>query len=178
MQLKAIDQLFLNCHNVVYHEGLVTVLLSVSMCLKAHKPLLSSKKTLTIDRTIIHMLGLVLKLGCVTDGLYLALYLYDTGRYQTALNVTDRVKQKLSEPYIVYRGTVDRQRYSEAVGGQTMLTKYRKAWARNIRFYEECTYIEELKLEQEVNKVNGIPGLLLSPFVTVDICYLSYVTTD
>jgi tetratricopeptide (TPR) repeat protein len=113
------------------------------------------------------MLGLVFKLGCVPDGLYLALYLYDTGRYQTALAITDRVKQKLSQPHIMYNGNVDRQRYSEAVGGQSMLTKYRKAWVRDVVFDEQFTYIEELRLEQEVSNSMGLPILLLSPFVTV-----------
>jgi hypothetical protein len=115
------------------------------------------------------MLGLVSKIGCVSYGLYLALYLCDTGRYQSALTITDRVKQRLSQPHIMYYNRVERQRYSEVVGGQPMLTKYRKAWARYIEIYQPLTYIEELRLEQEVSEMNGIWVLCLPPLVTVHI---------
>jgi hypothetical protein len=167
MHLNVIDQLWTNCHNVIYHDGLVNVLQCVAMSLKAQKSGGHNNKIQTVDKNVIHMLGLVLKLGCASDGLYLALYLYDTGRFQTALTVTGRVKQKLSQSHIMYHGNVDRQRYSEAVGGQSMITKYRKAWARNILFYIDFTYIEELRLEQEVSDMNGIPLLQLSPFLVV-----------
>jgi hypothetical protein len=167
IHLNVIDQLLTNCHNVILHDRLVNVLLSTAMSLKTQSLCVSKKKRHTNDKKILHMLGLVSKLGCVSDCLYLALYLYDTGRHQTALTVTERVKQRLSQPHIIYYNRVDRQRYSEAVGGQSMLTKYRKAWVRTVVFNKQFTYIEELRLEQEVNKMNGMPCLLLSPFVTV-----------
>jgi hypothetical protein len=163
MYLNVIDQLLTNCHNVILHDRLVNVLLSTAMSLKTQSLCVSKKKRHANDRTIIHMLGLVSKLGCVSNCLYLVLYLYDTGRYQTALTVTERVKQRLSQPHIMYN-TVDTQRYSEAVGGQYMLTKYRKAWASHISLFEKFTYIEELRLEQEVNTVYILD---LPPFVAV-----------
>ncbi|XP_048766818.2 uncharacterized protein LOC125673909 [Ostrea edulis] len=174
MHLNIIDQLFTNCRNVVsvYHDRLLHVLVSTSMSLKLQSLSVSKKKRYTIDRSIIHMLGLVSKLGCVSDGLYLALYLYDTGRYQTALTVTDTVKQKLSQPHILYRCNVDRQRYSEAVGGQSMLTKFRKAWAKDIVFDKQFTYIDELRLEQGVNKMNGMGIFHVSPFVILHMLYV------
>jgi hypothetical protein len=161
-----IDHLFKNCNNVVRHDSLVRVLLSTSMSLKTQSLFASKKKRHTLDRIAMHMLGLVSKLGCVSDGLYLALYLYDTARYQTALAITERVKEKLSQSHIMY-GSVNIQRYSEAVGGQSMLTRYRKAWARNIKLSGEFAYIEELRLEQEVRRGNEMYHLHLSPFVTV-----------
>ncbi|XP_056016767.1 uncharacterized protein LOC130053478 [Ostrea edulis] len=166
MHLNVIDQLFTTCQNVVYHDRLIDVLVSTSMSLKAQSLFESKKKRYTIDRSISHMLDLVLKLGCVCDGLYLALYLYDTGRYQTALTVTDTVQQRLSQPHVMYI-RIDRRRYSEAVGGQSMLTKFRKAWTKHILFKENIAFIVELRLEQEVCKMNEIPTLYLSPFVTV-----------
>jgi hypothetical protein len=135
------------------------------MSLKALCLSVSKKKAHVYDRSIIHMLDLVLKLGCVSDSLFSALYLYDTGRYETALIVTDRMKQRFSQPHIMYRHSVDRQRCSEAVGGQSMLTKFRKAWTKDINFDGKFTYIKELKLEQEVNRKSGIGLLFLSPFL-------------
>jgi hypothetical protein len=67
----------------------------------------------------------------------------------------------------MYYDTVDEQRYSEAIGGQSMLAKFRKAWAKDIAFSKNFTYIEELRLEQEIGEMNGIPSSYLSPFVTV-----------
>jgi hypothetical protein len=115
------------------------------------------------------MLSLVLKLGRLSDGLYLALYLYHTDRYETALTATDRVKQRLSQPHIMYmyHDNVDIQSYSEAVGGQSMLDKFRKARAFDLALNDKFTYIEELRLEQEVSKINGIPLLHVPPFVAV-----------
>jgi hypothetical protein len=164
--LNVIDQLVTNHYSVIHNDALVGVLLLTSMSLKTQCLCGSNKSRHTIDRTIIHMLGLVTKLGCVSDGLYLALYLFDTGRYQTALTVTDRVKQRLLQPHVLSY-TVDRQRYSEAVGGQSLLTKYRKAWVRNVRFDGKFSYIEELRLEQEVSKSKGLLGIFLPPFVAV-----------
>jgi hypothetical protein len=165
-QLHVMDQLILTRQDVVFHDRLLLVLLSISMSLKAQSAFLTKKKRYRMDRIIIHMLALISKLGCVSDGLYLALYMYDTGRYQTALTVTDRVKQRLSESHIMYYDSVDRQRYIEVVGGQSMLTKLRKAWAKDIMFYKNVKFIEELTLEQEISQMNGIPALFLSPFVT------------
>jgi hypothetical protein len=166
MHLNVIDHLFTKYHNIIYHEFLVHVLLAMSMSLKTQSLFVSMKKRYAIDRKTLHVLGIVAKLGCVSDGLYLALYLYHTSRYKTALMVTDRVKQSLTQPHIVY-GRLCIQSYSEAVGGQSMLTKYRKAWARDIVFFRDFTYIEELRLEQEVCYMNGIDYLFLSPFVTM-----------
>jgi tetratricopeptide (TPR) repeat protein len=167
MHLNVIDQLFTNCCNFVYHDCLAFALMSTSMLFKTQNLCVSKEKKYTNDRTILHMLGLVSKLGCVSDGLYLALYLYGTGRYETALTATDRVKQRVSQPHIMYFYNVDRQRYSEAVGGQSMLTKYKKAWVRDTVFHNDFTYIEELRLEQEASKNKGLPVLCLSPFGTV-----------
>jgi hypothetical protein len=167
MHLNVIDQLFSNSHNFVYHFALVNVLLSTSMFLKSQFVYVSMKKRYTNDKSIIHILDLASKLGCVSDGLYLALYLYDTSRFQTALTVTDRVKQRLSQPHIMYYYPVGRQRYSEVVGGQSMLIKCNKAWAGDISLNEKFTYIEELRLEQKVSDKNGMSLLHLSPFVIV-----------
>jgi hypothetical protein len=78
MHLLVIDRLYSAFHNVIYHDRLIKVLLSTAMSLKAKSFCVSKKERYVIDKSIIHMLGLVLKLGCVSDGLYLALYLYDT----------------------------------------------------------------------------------------------------
>ncbi|XP_048771271.2 uncharacterized protein LOC125677305 [Ostrea edulis] len=71
MHLNVIDQLFSTRHDVIFHVILINVLASTSMSLKAQYSCVSKKRRSTIDRSIIHMLGLVLKLGCVSDGLYL-----------------------------------------------------------------------------------------------------------
>jgi hypothetical protein len=64
--IMVIDRLFTNHHNVVHHDALVDVLLSTSMSLRTQCLCGSSKNRHTIDRTIIYMLGLVKKFGCVS----------------------------------------------------------------------------------------------------------------
>jgi hypothetical protein len=77
------------------------------------------------------------------------------------------VKQRLSHTHILYDSKLDKQRYIEAVGGQSVLCKFRKSWVRDIVLNKKFAYIEELRLEQEVSKMNGMPVLHVSPFVAV-----------
>jgi hypothetical protein len=122
-----------------------------------------------VDRIVCNMLKLASRVGHVSHSLYLALYYYRTGKYNEALRVTCLTKQRLLQPYIMYWGNVDRQRYSEAVGSLSLSRKMRTAWARNVILDNEVHYIDELMLEQEVSKQNGEPLLHISPFVMTEM---------
>jgi hypothetical protein len=122
-----------------------------------------------VDRTACNMLKLASRVGHVFCSLYLALYYYRTGRYNEALRVTYLTKQRLSQPYIMYSSNVDRQRYSEAVGSLSLSRKMKTAWVRSVLLDNKVHYIDELLLEQEVIKQNGIPNLHISPFVMTEM---------
>nr|XP_034313011.1 uncharacterized protein LOC117684538 [Crassostrea gigas] len=88
-----------------------------------------NKQLYIADKISCQMLKLAAKFGCVSDMLYIAMYYYKTLRYREALVVLEMTKVKLAQPYLMYRGRVDRERYTEAVGGQSWSTKMRQAVA-------------------------------------------------
>nr|XP_034325940.1 uncharacterized protein LOC117689299 [Crassostrea gigas] len=113
-----------------------------------------------------HMLELVAKFGFVSDMLYIAMYYYKTLRYREALSVIEMTKVKLVQPYLMSGERVDRERYTEAVGGQSWSTKMRQAVvAWNIRLVKKICYINELLPEQQSCTLNSRLTLLIPPFV-------------
>ncbi|XP_052691023.1 uncharacterized protein LOC128168902 [Crassostrea angulata] len=124
-----------------------------------------NKQMYIADKISCHMLKLAAKFGYVSDMLYIAIYYYKTFRYREALSVLEMTKVKLTQLYIMYEECVDRERYTEAVGGQSWSTKMRQAVARNIKLDYEICYISELILEQQSSRQNSWPALLIPPFI-------------
>ncbi|XP_011455268.3 uncharacterized protein [Magallana gigas] len=112
-----------------------------------------------------HMLKLAAKFGYVSDMLYIAMYYYKTLRYREALSVIEMTKVKLAQPYLMYHRHRDRERYTEAVGGQSWSTKMRQAVAGNINLVNKLCYINELLPEQQSIRQNGRSALHIPPLV-------------
>ncbi|XP_052690658.1 uncharacterized protein LOC128168492 [Crassostrea angulata] len=108
-----------------------------------------NKQMYIADKLSCHMLKLAAKFGCVSDMLYIAMYYYKTFRCREALFVIEMTKVKLAQPYLMYNVHVDRERYTEAVGGQSWSTKMRQAVAQDIRLDNTICYISELIPEQQ-----------------------------
>ncbi|XP_056014528.1 uncharacterized protein LOC125677704 [Ostrea edulis] len=123
------------------------------------------------DRMSCHML----KFWWVSDRLYIAMYYYKTLRYTEALSVVEMTKVNLAQPYVMYDVTVDTERYTEAVGGQSWSTKLRHALAWDIRLYNRIIYINELMTEQSVSLQNHFPVMFIPPLVVLHmlefLCY-------
>jgi hypothetical protein len=96
---------------------------------------------------VCNMLKHASRVGHVSFSLYLALYYHRTCRYNEALRVTYRylTKQRLSQPYTMYDGKVDRQRYSEAVGSLSLSMKMKTAWVKDLELRCKFRYIDERK---------------------------------
>jgi hypothetical protein len=127
------------------------------------------------DRMACHMLKLTAKFGCISDRLYLAMYYYKTLRYTEALSVIEMTKVNLAQPYVIYEGTVDPERYTEAVGGQSWSTKLTHAVASNIILNNKIIYINELMPEQMISLQNNETMLFIPPLVVLHmlefLCY-------
>ncbi|XP_065943974.1 uncharacterized protein [Magallana gigas] len=108
-----------------------------------------NKQMYIVDKMSCHMLKLAAKFGFVSDMLYIAMYYYKTLRYREALSVIEMTKVKLVQPYLIYNLHVDRERYTEALGGQSWSTKMRQAVAWNINLDKEKCYFNELLPEQQ-----------------------------
>uniref|UniRef100_K1PXE4 Uncharacterized protein C3orf59 n=1 Tax=Magallana gigas TaxID=29159 RepID=K1PXE4_MAGGI len=140
-----------------------------------------NKQMYIADKTFCHMLKLAAKFGCISDMLYIAMHYYKTLRYREALSVIEMTKVKLAQPYLMYRGRVDKERYTEAVGGQSWSTKIRQAVAVDIVLYNEICCISELIPEQQSALQNRKPILRIPVFVMLHFleffCYRHIDTT-
>nr|XP_034322929.1 uncharacterized protein LOC105346791 isoform X1 [Crassostrea gigas] len=140
-----------------------------------------NKQLYIADKMSCHMLKLADKFGFVSDMLYIAMYYYKTLRYREALSVIEMTKVKLVQPYLMYRRHVDRERYTEAVGGQSWSTKIRQAVARDIELGDIICFISELIPEQQSALQNRIPSLYIPVFVMLHflefLCYRHIDTT-
>ena len=111
------------------------------------------------------MLKLAAKFGCVSDLLYIAMYLYKTFRYRKALSVIEMTKVKLAQPGLMHSTHVHPERYTEAVGGRSWSYKMRHAVAYNIKLYNDICYIFELTPEQQSSSFNHEKILLYPPYI-------------
>ncbi|XP_052690657.1 uncharacterized protein LOC128168491 [Crassostrea angulata] len=134
-----------------------------------------NKQMYVADKLSCHMLKLAAKFSYVSDMLYIAIYYYMTFRYREALSVIEMTKVKLAQPYLMYRNVVDRERYTEAVGGQSWSTKMRQAVAWNITLDTRICCISELIPEQQSSVQNREPILIIPVFVMLHflefLCY-------
>nr|XP_034314230.1 uncharacterized protein LOC117684783 [Crassostrea gigas] len=140
-----------------------------------------NKQMYIADKISCHMLKLAAKFGYVSDMLYIAMYYYKTFRYREALSVIEMTKVKLAQPCLMYWGHVDRERYTEAVGGQSWSTKIRQAVAGDIELDRRICYISELIPEQQSVLQNRQPTLHIPVFVMLHflefLCYRHIDTT-
>lgn len=121
------------------------------------------------------MLKFAASFGCISDMLYIAVYYYKTLRFREALSVIETTKIKLAQPFLIVRENVDSERYTEAVGGQSLSTKMRHAVAMDIRLNTEICYINELMPEQQSSRKSllnrmYIPSVILSQMLEILCC--------
>jgi hypothetical protein len=127
------------------------------------------KNVYKTERTVCNMLKRASRVGLLSHSLYLALYYCRTGRYNEALRVTYLIKQRLSQPYVMYHGDVDKQRYNEAVRGMSLSKRMKTVWVDDVELQNKVHYIDELMLEQNARAEIGEQFLSISPFVLTDM---------
>ena len=116
--------------NILQNTAFVLYNMYTNRCLNKHMYI--------ADKMSCCMLKLAVKIGCISDMMYIALYYCKTFRYREALYITEIIKVKLAQPGLMYRGLVDPERYTEAVGGQSWSTKMRQAVASDIAIDNTC----------------------------------------
>uniref|UniRef100_K1R5N6 Uncharacterized protein C3orf59 n=1 Tax=Magallana gigas TaxID=29159 RepID=K1R5N6_MAGGI len=141
----------------------------------------ANKRMYIADKMSRHMLKLAAKFGNVSDMLFIAIYYYKTLRYREASSLIKITKAKLAQPYLMYNGCEDRERYIEAVGGQSLSTKMRQAVAKDIILDTRIFYISELIPEQQSALQNVVHVLYIPVFVMLHflefLCYRHIDTT-
>ncbi|XP_052699877.1 uncharacterized protein LOC128177263 [Crassostrea angulata] len=138
-----------------------------------------NKQMYIADKISCHLLKLTAKFGYVSDMFYIAMYYYKTHRYREALSVIEITKVKLAQPYLMYERQVDRERYTEAVGGQSWSTKMRQAVAKNVILDNKKCYIHELIPEQQSSKQMSELNLYIPPSVLLHMLeFISFRHVD
>ncbi|XP_078337461.1 uncharacterized protein LOC111138503 isoform X2 [Crassostrea virginica] len=123
-----------------------------------------NKQMYIADKRSCYMLKLAAKFGCVSDLLYIAMYLYKTFRHREALSVIEMTMVKLAQPGLMYGRHVDPERYTEAVGGRSWSYKMRNTVAYYFILDNHICYIKELTPEQQSATLNHylfIPSFIL-----------------
>ncbi|XP_062604609.1 uncharacterized protein LOC134266374 [Saccostrea cucullata] len=140
--------------------------------LVANRPRSSSythKNVYFVDKSILNILKLAAKLGPVSYLLYLSLYYYISGRYNKTLHITSVAKNRLSKFFDLRRNIMD----SEDIENLPLFWKMKILWQTTVAINSHCdSYnirFEEIKLEQDVSKLNANPILHLPPFVLVEM---------
>nr|XP_034333416.1 uncharacterized protein LOC117691425 [Crassostrea gigas] len=168
--LHTVEQLLglpLTQYHIVTLQKLTATILQRTACIlhSMYTNTGSNKQLYIVDKVACRLVKLSAKFGFVADMLYIAMYYYKKFRYRDALSVIDITKVKLAQPYLMYESHVDRERYTEAVGGQSLSTKMRQAVAQNIELDNKMLYIDELKPEQQSSKQNSWTELYIPPLV-------------
>ncbi|XP_062592428.1 uncharacterized protein LOC134253853 [Saccostrea cucullata] len=117
-------------------------------------------------------LKLSCKFGYVSDTLYLAMYFYRTWRYEQSFKCLKKVQKKMSLPFVIHYNHVDVDAYRQHMVGKSLCYKFRRASIKNIDFFNEYTYIDELVLEQKISEKNGVFTLLIPPLVMLHTLFI------
>jgi hypothetical protein len=178
--LNTVEQLIvspLTQYQVVMLQALaVTILHCAAFTLhNMYSNTTENKMMYMADRMSCRMLKLTAKFGCISDRLYIAMYYYKILRYTEAFSVIEMTKANLAQPYVMYYRTVDTERYTEAVGGQSWPTKLTHVVAWDIRLDNRFIYINELMTEQIISSQNNMSALQIPLLVMLHmlefLCY-------
>lgn len=127
------------------------------------------------------MLRFSAKFGSVSDMLYVVMFYYKTYRFRNALHILEITKTKLMRPFLMYNSHVNREMYTEAVGGKSWSRKRREAVALDIKFKNTVIYIDEFVPVQQFARQNGNSDLEIPVFVFLHflefLCYRHINTT-
>ncbi|XP_065941682.1 uncharacterized protein [Magallana gigas] len=110
--------------NIKLQKVTVNIFQHMAFILKNMQTNTSGNKEIYVaDKNSSYILKLAAKFGFVSDLLYVAMFYYKTLRYMEALSVIEMTKVKLAQPYLINGGRVDREKYTEAVGGKVLVYK-------------------------------------------------------
>nr|XP_022287139.1 uncharacterized protein LOC111099920 [Crassostrea virginica]XP_022287140.1 uncharacterized protein LOC111099920 [Crassostrea virginica]XP_022287141.1 uncharacterized protein LOC111099920 [Crassostrea virginica]XP_022287142.1 uncharacterized protein LOC111099920 [Crassostrea virginica]XP_022287143.1 uncharacterized protein LOC111099920 [Crassostrea virginica] len=131
-------------------------------CLLSSPRIATNKKWKSSDKKSLNMMKLAVKMGCVSQIMYLTIHYYRKCQYKESLRCLQRVQDRMSKPYVIYRNYVNEDMYQRAMAGVSLSDRMRKCFICDILFNNEYVYIDELVPEQEANKADGI-GILFIP---------------
>ena len=118
------------------------------------------------------MMKLAVKIGCVSQIVYLVIHYYRNCNYEMSLQCLQRAQEKMSKPYVIYGNNVNEEMYRRAMAGVSLSDRMRKCLICDICIDEEYVYIDELVPEQQANKADGYGILYIPPLVMLHMLFV------
>ena len=162
----------LTLYQTVTVQYLLSELLKNFSCLLSTQTIVTNKKWKSSDKKSSNMMKLAVKIGCVSQIMYMAVHYYRNCQYEMSLPCLQRAQDNMSKPYVIYRNSFNEEMYRRAMTGVSLSDRMRKCLICDIRFYNEYAYIDELVPEQETNKAEGFGTLLIPPLVMMHMLFV------
>ena len=137
-----------------------------------HKAI-SNKKRTYLNKKTLNLMKEALRIGCVSDNIYLALYYYKNCQYNELLSYLKLAQKRLRRPYVVHYRFRDTDEYARAMAGVSLSDRIKKCCCIcDIILYIEHVYINELVPELIVNKTDGNACLCIPPLVMLHMLFV------
>nr|XP_022289690.1 uncharacterized protein LOC111101474 [Crassostrea virginica] len=120
----------------------------------------------------LNAMKLAVKIGCVSEIVYLAMYYYKNCHYVALLNCLQKAKRRLSRPYVVYYRHTDEVKYIRSMKGVSLSDKMNKCCICDIILCDEYHYTNALVPEQIANKTDGNAFLSIPPLVILHMLFV------
>ena len=168
---------YLSPHQVLVLHKFTANILQRTVFIINNKYTGPNKQRYIADKMSCHMLKLAVEFGCISDIVYIAMHYYKVFRYQKALSIIQKTKDKITQ-YLLYEYKIQTP-YLEEEEEPSIHFKMKQTIAENIELYNNILYIPELKLEQEASAQSRWPVLHIPVFVMIlFIEFLCYRHTD
>ena len=155
----------------VTRQYLLSELLRNFSCFLSSQKHSRNKKIQYFHDKSLNMMKLAVKIGCVSEIMYLAIHHYRHCHYEQSLECLQRAKTKMSKPYI-FMHHFDEEQHRRAMARDRPCDRLRKSLICNITFFSEFAYIDELVPEQLASSVDGFGGLHIPPFVMLHMLFV------
>ncbi|XP_078337562.1 uncharacterized protein LOC144626698 [Crassostrea virginica] len=162
----------LTLFQTVTMQYLFSAMLKNLSCLLSSQTIATNKKWKYSDNKSLFIMKLAVKIGCVSQILYLAIHYYRNCQYEMSLQCLQRAQDKISKPYVIYGKNVNEEMYRRAMAGVSLSDRMRKCLICDIKLHNEYAYIDELVPEQEANKADGAGSLFIPPLVMLHMLFV------
>ena len=132
---------------------------------------LLSNQANSYDKSL-NKMKLAVKIGCVSQILYLAIHYYRNCQYEESLQCLRKAQDNMSKPYVIYGEIVNEEVYRRAMAGMSLSDRMRKCFICDIVLHNRYVYIDELVPEQETNKADSEGALLIPHLVMLHMLFV------
>ena len=133
---------------------------------------ISNKTCYHLNMRRLNAMKLAVKIGCVSEIVYLALYYYKNCQYVELLKCLQKAKRRLSRPYVVHYIHTDEEKYKRSMKDMSLCDRMNNCCICNILLCDKYLYTDALVPEQIANKTEGNAFLSIPPLVMLHMLFV------